>query len=204
MYVCVHMCEYVRWPGWGSVSLERQHPRGPSGCVWCCAVFAGGSVVAAPEYEQGTAQIRRHDSLAERSKAVAQGAIPKGRGLEPHSCHLWWPELPAAAARRAASACPISAGHARAAAWADFRRDRPAERSRWRPEVTLCQGVGWHPAAVGGGGLRCPPWWHAAQRQRAPSPAGRRAEAPACQRPSVLACWRAWWLARSPPSVPAL
>ena len=27
------------------------------------------------------------DSLAERSKAVAQGAIPKGRGLEPHSCH---------------------------------------------------------------------------------------------------------------------
>ena len=28
------------------------------------------------------------DSLAERSKAVAQGAIPKGRGLEPHSCHV--------------------------------------------------------------------------------------------------------------------
>ena len=28
-----------------------------------------------------------HDSLAERSKAVAQGAIPKGRGFEPHSCH---------------------------------------------------------------------------------------------------------------------
>ena len=28
------------------------------------------------------------DSLAERSKAVAQGAIPKGRGFEPHSCHL--------------------------------------------------------------------------------------------------------------------
>ena len=26
------------------------------------------------------------DSLAERSKAVAQGAIPKGRGFEPHSC----------------------------------------------------------------------------------------------------------------------
>ena len=28
------------------------------------------------------------DSLAERSKAVAQGAIPKGRGLKPHSCHF--------------------------------------------------------------------------------------------------------------------
>ena len=29
-----------------------------------------------------------HDSLAERSKAVAQGAIPKWRGIEPHSCHF--------------------------------------------------------------------------------------------------------------------
>ena len=29
-----------------------------------------------------------HDSLAERSKAVAQGAIPQGRGFEPHSCHF--------------------------------------------------------------------------------------------------------------------
>ena len=28
------------------------------------------------------------DSLAKRSKAVAQGAIPKGRGFEPHSCHF--------------------------------------------------------------------------------------------------------------------
>ena len=27
------------------------------------------------------------DALAERSKAVAQGAIPKGRGLEPHRRH---------------------------------------------------------------------------------------------------------------------
>ena len=30
-----------------------------------------------------------HDTLAERSKAVAQGAIPKGRGFEPHRCHLY-------------------------------------------------------------------------------------------------------------------
>ena len=29
-----------------------------------------------------------YDSLAERSKAVAQGAIPKGRGFEPHSCQF--------------------------------------------------------------------------------------------------------------------
>ena len=32
--------------------------------------------------------IQEQDRLAERSKAVAQGAIPQGRGLEPHSCHL--------------------------------------------------------------------------------------------------------------------
>ena len=31
-------------------------------------------------------KVYEHDSLAERSKAVAQGAIPQGRGLEPHSC----------------------------------------------------------------------------------------------------------------------
>ena len=35
----------------------------------------------------GAGGIACHDSLAERSKAVAQGAIPKGRGFEPHSCH---------------------------------------------------------------------------------------------------------------------
>ena len=29
-----------------------------------------------------------YDSLAEQSKAVAQGAIPKGRGFEPHSCQF--------------------------------------------------------------------------------------------------------------------
>ena len=30
----------------------------------------------------------QHDSLAEWSKALAQGASPQGRGLEPHSCHV--------------------------------------------------------------------------------------------------------------------
>ena len=28
------------------------------------------------------------DSLAEWSKALAQGASPQGRGFEPHSCHI--------------------------------------------------------------------------------------------------------------------
>ena len=31
---------------------------------------------------------RATDALAERSKAVAQGAIPKGRGFEPHRRHF--------------------------------------------------------------------------------------------------------------------
>ena len=32
-----------------------------------------------------------HDSLAEWSKALASGASPKGRGFEPHSCHICRP-----------------------------------------------------------------------------------------------------------------
>ena len=32
---------------------------------------------------------RRNDSLAEWSKAPALGAGPKGRGFEPHSCHIF-------------------------------------------------------------------------------------------------------------------
>ena len=35
----------------------------------------------------GSPEIKLIDALAERSKAVAQGAIPKGRGLEPHRRH---------------------------------------------------------------------------------------------------------------------
>ena len=34
-------------------------------------------------------------SLAERSKALASGASPKGRGFESHSCHLFAIETPA-------------------------------------------------------------------------------------------------------------
>ena len=30
----------------------------------------------------------QQDTLAERSKALAQGASPQGRGFEPHRCHL--------------------------------------------------------------------------------------------------------------------
>ena len=40
--------------------------------------------------------VYRQDSLAEWSKALAQGASPQGRGFEPHSCHL-----PCALAQRA-------------------------------------------------------------------------------------------------------
>ena len=32
--------------------------------------------------------VSKYDSLAEWSKALASGASPQGRGLEPHSCHI--------------------------------------------------------------------------------------------------------------------
>ena len=45
-----------------------------------------------PVYPHSAAEMLKlasnHDTLAERSKAVAQGAIPKGRGFEPHRCHF--------------------------------------------------------------------------------------------------------------------
>ena len=47
-------------------------------CV-CFRRGASNSLVSNPNAQ---------DSLAERSKAVAQGAIPKGRGFEPHRCHF--------------------------------------------------------------------------------------------------------------------
>ena len=34
------------------------------------------------------ASLCKQDSLAERSKALASGASPQGRGFEPHSCHI--------------------------------------------------------------------------------------------------------------------
>ena len=36
----------------------------------------------------GSPEIKLIDALAERSKAVAQGAIPKGRGFKPHRRHF--------------------------------------------------------------------------------------------------------------------
>ena len=45
-----------------------------------------------PSYPSSTTMIcfarrKKHDSLAEWSKALASGASPQGRGFEPHSCH---------------------------------------------------------------------------------------------------------------------
>ena len=39
-------------------------------------------------YENTCAPEHCQDSLAEWSKALASGASPQGRGLEPHSCHV--------------------------------------------------------------------------------------------------------------------
>ena len=59
------------------IAKRRVGPSSP----WRRLIFRGrvtGKAFVAPA----------QDSLAERSKAVAQGAIPKGRGFEPHSCHF--------------------------------------------------------------------------------------------------------------------
>ena len=58
----------------GEQNMLKQHEASP--CIHNCCRCQGKHVK------------RGHDSLAERSKAVAQGAIPKGRGFEPHSCHF--------------------------------------------------------------------------------------------------------------------
>ena len=46
--------------------------------------WSGGLPIASLSLQQYPTQ----DSLAEWSKALASGASPQGRGLEPHSCHL--------------------------------------------------------------------------------------------------------------------
>jgi hypothetical protein len=61
----------------------------PSACAFFCA---SSCALSTPPCAAEAAKIwpppSFHDSLAERSKAVAQGAIPKGRGFEPHSCQF--------------------------------------------------------------------------------------------------------------------
>ena len=53
--------------------------------------------------------LRFHDSLAERSKAVAQGAIPKGCGFEPHSCQCSHRKMPFSVRDSLACRVPMSA-----------------------------------------------------------------------------------------------
>ena len=46
------------------------------------------AVVSSRELQCCCCCCSEHDSLAEWSKALASGASPQGRGLEPHSCHF--------------------------------------------------------------------------------------------------------------------
>ena len=58
---------------------------GQGGVGWC-----GGREGVPPSSclaHMAPASSSSHDSLAEWSKALASGASPQGRGLEPHSCH---------------------------------------------------------------------------------------------------------------------
>ena len=51
-----------------------------SGCQW------QGAMLSCFFFESWS-DSSKHDSLAERSKAVRSGRIPKGRGFESHRCH---------------------------------------------------------------------------------------------------------------------
>ena len=60
------------------------------------AIVLGGPHLASPAPNKPVAKAmmltswQHHmDSVAERSKAVAQGAIPQGRGFETHRCHSY-------------------------------------------------------------------------------------------------------------------
>ena len=73
-------------------------PQQNKGEMCCLSVFYPGCLVdmSSPASMPAVVSSRKlqccccsseHDSLAEWSKALASGASPQGRGLEPHSCH---------------------------------------------------------------------------------------------------------------------
>jgi hypothetical protein len=69
---------------WCSGITSALHAEGPGfnpQCVHLRQRGLGGGAVA-------FAIAQCYDSLAEWSKALAQGASPQGRGFEPHSCHF--------------------------------------------------------------------------------------------------------------------
>ena len=68
---------YINLP-WRGLGNELRTARNARCCTWC-AIYP---------VEVNMSPWCWQDSLAERSKAVAQGAIPKGRGFEPHSCQF--------------------------------------------------------------------------------------------------------------------
>ena len=60
------------------------------------AIVLGGPHLASPAPNKPVAKAmmltswQHHmDSVAERSKAMAQGVSPEGRGFEPHRCHSY-------------------------------------------------------------------------------------------------------------------
>ena len=78
---------------------DRQHPKKAIASTMCAETDSSNKRAAAdgklrpaelhglPHRPSCHTQLTR-DSLAEWSKALAQGASPQGRGFEPHSCHL--------------------------------------------------------------------------------------------------------------------
>ena len=66
-------------------SLQALHIEPPTASAICQVHL---DRAAAATLINGLLRLNMQDSLAEWSKALASGASPKGRGFEPHSCHL--------------------------------------------------------------------------------------------------------------------
>ena len=75
-----------------AATCSWETPRPPPSWETPSAIWASQSCAGA--CRQGTDPLcllpNNQDSLAEWSKALASGASPQGRGLEPHSCQFWW------------------------------------------------------------------------------------------------------------------
>ena len=92
------LCTQDSLAEWSKALASGASPQGrgfePHSCHFrICLIHQG--VVARQEagplqFEQSIGTGITQDSLAEWSKALAQGASPQGRGFEPHSCHLAW------------------------------------------------------------------------------------------------------------------
>ena len=68
-------------------NISQMRPERPFASLTGCSPQCLHTLIRSLFMHQSDSPGRR-DSLAEWSKALAQGASPQGRGFEPHSCQL--------------------------------------------------------------------------------------------------------------------